>query len=123
MNSKFCDSCNFWLFIREGQGDSSSPMEYYCRNCGNVKKIENMDNIVISSITFGKKKKTVDITKYVNAYTKYDPTLPRAPKEIHCPQCNSNENIVMVRYDEINLKYLFICPSDQCVNHVFENVS
>jgi DNA-directed RNA polymerase subunit M/transcription elongation factor TFIIS len=91
----------------------------YCRNCAYTKKIENVENLTVSKISFKKNESNTDINKYINEYTKFDPSLPRAPNSMHCPKCNANENIVMFRYDEINLKYLYICVSETCNNFVF----
>jgi hypothetical protein len=54
----------------------------------------------------------------INQYTKFDPTLPRI-YNIPCPnkECKSNignsektpTEIIYLRYDDDNLKYLYIC--------------
>ena len=53
----------------------------------------------------------------MNKYTKLDPSLPRM-HNMDCPNpnCNSNKEgnkskpeIVYLRYDDNNLKYLYIC--------------
>jgi DNA-directed RNA polymerase subunit M/transcription elongation factor TFIIS len=49
----------------------------------------------------------------VNKYTKYDPTLPRknnmkCPNE-HCTATESKSDIIYLRYDDENMKYLYIC--------------
>ena len=56
----------------------------------------------------------------INKYTKLDPTLPSI--EMKCPNvsCKTNQgddsndpnkltNIIYMRYDDINLKYVYIC--------------
>jgi aspartate carbamoyltransferase regulatory subunit len=53
----------------------------------------------------------------INPYTKLDPTVPRI-KNIKCPNgsCSTNENssqketdIIYMRYDDLNMKYLYLC--------------
>ena len=51
----------------------------------------------------------------INQYTKLDPTLPRI-YNIQCPnsECGSNKEnekreVVYMRYDDDNLKYVYIC--------------
>ena len=53
----------------------------------------------------------------VNKYTKLDPTLPRI-NTIKCPnpECKSNtkdgekdREVIYMRYDDINMKYVYIC--------------
>jgi aspartate carbamoyltransferase regulatory subunit len=55
----------------------------------------------------------------INKYTKLDPTLPRM-HNIDCPNvgCTTNKEgstekteIVYLRYDDANLKYLYICTT------------
>ena len=51
----------------------------------------------------------------INEYTKLDPTLPRC-NNIPCPNdncvCNTEDkenNVIYIRYDDINLKYMYLC--------------
>ena len=46
----------------------------------------------------------------VNEYTKYDPTLPRI-NNITCinEKCKNNKEIIYIRYDKDNMKYLYLC--------------
>ena len=51
----------------------------------------------------------------INEYTKLDPTLPRI-RNLKCPnpECKFNKEdktaeVIYVRYDDNNLKYLYIC--------------
>ena len=52
---------------------------------------------------------------YINRFTKLDPTLPRMQK-MPCPnkECQTNISsepveIILIRYDNKNLKYLYLC--------------
>ena len=63
-------------------------------------------------------KQNVENTSIIlNKYTKFDPTLPRL-NNIKCPNvdCVTNKednpadpDVVSVRYDNLNVKYLYIC--------------
>ena len=63
-------------------------------------------------------KRSVQKTHHmVNKYTKLDPTLPRI-NNIPCPNpvCESNKDkdavhpeIIYMRYDDINMKYIYTC--------------
>ena len=55
--------------------------------------------------------------KTVNEYTKMDPTLPRIAN-MPCPNANcktnkqgdkSEQDVIYMRYDNSNLKYIYIC--------------
>jgi aspartate carbamoyltransferase regulatory subunit len=56
----------------------------------------------------------------INKYTKLDPTLPRV-NNILCPnpECPTNKDgaereIIYIRYDDVNMKYVYLCTNDSC---------
>jgi len=67
----------------------------------------------------------------VNEYTKLDPTLPRV-KNIPCPNASCitkttdgesktvENDVIYLRYDDANLKYVYICAN---CNTVWKNES
>jgi len=110
----FCNECNnmYYLSISE---DDMNKLIYYCRNCGNINNNLLIDNISISKIYL--KQNEREFSHIINKYTKLDPTLPRINK-IPCPNtlCKTNTDnvpreILYIRYDDINLKYLYLCSS------------
>ena len=109
----FCIECNNMYYIRISD-DDSNKLIYYCRNCGHEDSGLDVDNLMISSVTV--KDSAAEIT-HVNKYTKLDPTLPRI-KDILCPNpgCDTNtkkspREIVYIRYDDINMKYIYLCST------------
>ena len=62
------------------------------------------------------KQKTADHLKYINEFTKLDPTLPRI-NTIKCQnqECVSNKDekveneVIYIRYDDDGMKYSYIC--------------
>jgi len=118
---KFCKNCDNMLYIRLLTEDSNQLI-YYCRNCGNTDDELNKDNICISNTDISSK--DTAYLQDINEYTKLDPTLPRT-SNIKCPNqsCKSNHpsddpsipsknEVIYLRYDEINLNYVYICT--QC---------
>ena len=117
---KFCNECNNMLYIRLLKEDSNKLI-YYCRNCGNSYDEINKDNICVLNTVITSKEKAY--LQDINEYTKLDPTLPRT-LNIKCPNqsCLSNEKsdlgelskneVIYLRYDDINLNYVYICT--QC---------
>ena len=119
---KFCKDCENMLYIRLLSEDSNKLI-YYCRNCGNTYDDIDKDNVCVlnSNINMQDKGYLQDI----NEYTKLDPTLPRT-QNIKCPNqsCPSNHTgddsskltnkneVIYLRYDDINLNYIYICT--QC---------
>ena len=88
-------------------------LTHYCRNCGHVDQ-NNFDNSCILNMQI--KKGEQKYNHIINEYTKLDPTLPRV-YNIKCPNVacktktdpeNFKDEVVYVRYDGTNLKYLYI---------------
>jgi DNA-directed RNA polymerase subunit M/transcription elongation factor TFIIS len=104
--------------------DSDNPniLFYYCRNCGNDEKFLDVEtnDPTESSVCVSKtliQKEQQSFHHIINKYTKLDPTLPRTSK-ILCPnaECKTNKNdekreIIYIRYDDINIKYIYLCSS------------
>ena len=126
----FCKTCENMLYIRLLEEDSNS-LVYYCRNCGESDQLIDKNNICVlnTDIVIREKAYLHDI----NEYTKLDPTLPRT-NNIRCPNqsCPSNfhkdikteeseeseeseketsqkNEVIYLRYDDKNMKYIYIC--------------
>ena len=109
----FCDNCDNMFYIRIN-GDDCNVLEYYCRNCGNTDTNTDAINICI----INKQHDSSNSLEYIlNKYTKLDPTLPRV-NNINCPnhECktntsNADREIIYIRYDNVNMKYLYLCST------------
>ena len=108
----FCNLCSNMYYIRI-DSNNSNKLIYYCRNCGN--EDDMIDNISISKIQI--KKSEQKFSHIINQYTKLDPTLPRINK-IKCPngECSTNTSgeereIIYIRYDDVNMKYIYLCST------------
>lgn len=106
---KFCKSCENMYYV--GTKEDTDDLIYYCRFCGDIDN--NTENVVVLQSQI--KKSEHNFTHIVNPYTKYDPTLPRIRGgAIKCPneQCTDpQKEIIYMRYDDDNLKYLYICTT------------
>ena len=113
-----------------------NELQYYCRNCGNIDNTIAAENICVSKVNVKHTTTQQSFSQVVNKYTKFDPTLPRI-HTIRCPndECPSNKTsssdassasgksgeaaggakkkphneIIYVRYDDTNLKYVYLC--------------
>jgi len=101
-------------YIRVVSNDSNKLI-YYCRNCGNEDTSIINNNITISKTNLNKNEDKY--SHIINEYTKLDPTLPRINK-IKCPNndCETNKSnaereIIYIRYDDINMKYIYLCST------------
>uniref|UniRef100_A0A6C0FGU2 DNA-directed RNA polymerase M/15kDa subunit domain-containing protein n=1 Tax=viral metagenome TaxID=1070528 RepID=A0A6C0FGU2_9ZZZZ len=89
---------------------------YYCRNCGNQdESAEITGSMSVSNIHVNEE--TSSMSHIINKYTKLDPTLPRINR-IPCPnaECATNtagaeREIIYIRYDDTNIKYVYLCST------------
>ena len=111
----FCSKCDNMYHIKISDEDDANKLIYYCRNCGNEDDVLTSENIFVSKTQLSRTEQKYG--NVVNKYTKLDPTLPRI-NTIKCPNpiCNSNKKdeentreVIYLRYDDINMKYVYIC--------------
>jgi hypothetical protein len=95
--------------------ENTNKLIYYCRNCGDEDTTLTVDNVCVSRTNIQKGEQ--NFVNIINKYTKLDPTLPRV-NNILCPNADCDTNIhdkpreiISIRYDEINLKYIYMCSS------------
>ena len=108
----FCNNCSNMYYIRINS-DDPNKLVYYCRNCGNEDKLLAIENVCVSKTQIKKNEKSFN--HIINKYTKFDPTLPRI-NTILCPNpdCATNKDnkereIIYIRYDDTNMKYIYLC--------------
>lgn len=113
---KFCSNCDNMYYIGIDKNDTDKLI-YYCRNCGNIDNTITEEGVCVLDTQFKKNKQKYN--HIINPYTKFDPTLPRI-YNIRCPNnncsTNSTENskpaeVIYMRYDDVNLKYIYICST------------
>jgi DNA-directed RNA polymerase subunit M/transcription elongation factor TFIIS len=102
----------YYIRINE---DDPNKLVYYCRNCGNHDDTLSYHDVNVSKIQI--KKDELSFSHVINEYTKLDPTLPRT-NNILCPnpECDTNtkgndREIIYIRYDDINMKYIYLCST------------
>lgn len=114
---KFCEICDNMYYIGVNSEDQNKLI-YYCRNCKHIDETITNDKLCVLNTQH--KKGEQKFNHIINHYTKLDPTLPRI-YNVKCPntECKTNHavesgtekqtEIIYVRYDDDNLKYLYIC--------------
>ena len=123
----FCTICDNMYYIRI---DTSNPNQlvYYCRKCGNHDSELAVKNVCVSKTQIKKTEQT--FSYIINKYTKLDPTLPRI-NNILCPNtdCATNaaehpakREIIYIRYDDTNMKYVYLCSECDFVWQITDNV-
>ena len=97
--------------------DDTNKLIYYCRNCGNKDTTLSVENVMVLKVQL--KKSEQEFSHIINKYTKMDPTLPRV-SNILCPnaECATNihehdqtREIIYIRYDDTNMKYVYMCST------------
>ena len=112
---KFCVHCSNMLYIKIEESDPNN-ISYYCRNCGHVDSTISEEGVCVMRTQL--RKGGQKFNHIINRYTKLDPTLPRI-YSIRCPNGNcatnvdrvENPEIIYIRYDDENMKYLYLCVS------------
>jgi DNA-directed RNA polymerase subunit M/transcription elongation factor TFIIS len=106
--------------------DDPNKLVYYCRKCGNEDKLLAIENVCVSKTQVKKTEQT--FSHIVNQYTKLDPTLPRI-NSVLCPnpECLTNtedkpREIIYIRYDDANMKYIYLCSECDTIWKTNENV-
>ncbi len=122
----FCTVCDNMYYIRI-DAENTNKLIYYCRNCGNEDDLLTNENTTVSKTQL--KKSEQSFTHIINKYTKLDPTLPRI-NNVLCPNadCSTNHHskkdeekekdienkkreILYIRYDDVNMKYVYLCST------------
>ena len=112
----FCSECQNMYYISIDPNDSNK-LVYYCRNCGNKDSTLSVESVTVSKVQL--KKSEQEFSHIINKYTKLDPTLPRI-NNILCPnpECATNHmdkpeprEIIYIRYDDQNMKYVYLCST------------
>ena len=121
----FCSVCHYYLYLEEREAPVENPVPSkqaaktttnlfrVCRNCGWEEEAASGAVLEIDL-----KEKTSEGYKILlNEFTVHDPTLPHVdtiacPNE-DCPsQQNGQKDVIYIKYDAVNLKFLYICT--QC---------
>jgi DNA-directed RNA polymerase subunit M/transcription elongation factor TFIIS len=96
--------------------NNSNKLIYYCRKCGTEDDLFDIDNVSIVKTDI--KKSEDSFSHIINKYTKLDPSLPRTDK-ILCPNkdCETNtekdskREIIYIRYNDTEMKYVYMCST------------
>lgn len=115
---KFCVNCNNMYYIGINQTNQNN-LVHYCRFCSHVDDTIGKEGVCVLNNQY--KKGEQKFNHIINEYTKLDPTLPRV-YNIRCPNetCKTHETpdtpaeVIYLRYDDDNMKYLYIC--NECDN-------
>ena len=109
---KFCSQCENMYYMSISETDTNKLI-YYCRVCGNTDETLSTEGSCVLTTEF--KQNEQKFSHIINPYTKMDPTLPRI--FMKCPNegCITNKdkpdqpNVIYIRYDDQNLKYVYLC--------------
>ena len=105
---KFCPKCENYLYL----DTKTSTLLRVCRTCGHSEE-DTQGGLAMETIVQERSSESYKIV--VNEFTRLDPTLPHV-KTLPCPlqTCPTNtkgleRDVIIIKYDGVNLKYLYIC--------------
>jgi len=114
MDVSFCTDCDNMLFLY--MDDEKNELYYCCKSCGNKSK-----RVDTTQLVYTNDNDVIDKCEFINnnEYITHDVTLPSITNNsnIKCQNelCDSKEvNIKYIKYDEINMKFLYICNHCGC---------
>jgi len=109
MEVSFCKDCDNMLYLYTKP--DTSELYYVCKACGSNEQMENTSKFI-----YNNNKVPLDKSEIINSnpYITHDVTLPKIHKNknIKCNNelCETEEtNITYIKYDHINMRYLYIC--------------
>lgn len=123
---KFCVNCDNMYYIGVDV-DNPNKITYYCRNCKHKDETITEEGLCVLNTQLRKGEQ--NFSHIVNKYTKMDPTLPRI-YNMKCPNsdCITNKEgtdkpseVIYLRYDDVNLKYVYVCVNCDIVWKTNEN--
>jgi DNA-directed RNA polymerase subunit M/transcription elongation factor TFIIS len=102
------------MYINVAQGAVEGPqLTYLCKNCG-AQETATADGVSRPVLSTDYADDQASFNQYATPYIRYDPTLPRVG-DIVCPNeaCTrppeAPNEVIYVKYDPVNLKYLYHC--------------
>ena len=124
---EFCPSCDYYLYQKAAGAEPLKPfgplvtastlMYRICHNCG-YQVVDKGGGLIMETDLQEKTSEGYKIL--LNEFTKMDPTLPHLDN-IKClnKKCGSNTgtlkaDIIYMKYDPVNLKYLYLCNVSGC---------
>jgi DNA-directed RNA polymerase subunit M/transcription elongation factor TFIIS len=110
-NLRFCPVCENYLYTDVDA--ESLDLFRVCRKCGHKEK-DTKGGLVMEMMIQQQSAEGYKIL--LNEFTRKDPRLPHIRKNITCPNvgCDSNKggkdpDVIYIKYDAVNLLYLYIC--------------
>lgn len=115
---KFCQVCENMLYISISKVDEDvMKLTYSCKHCGFATFADDLgegsgDSSVVLSTDYSDDQTVYK--QFVSPYIANDPTLPRT-SDIACPNggcpkaADAENEVIFVKYDPVNLKYLYHC--------------
>ena len=104
----FCNICVNMLYTKV---DEEKNLVNYCKNCLYEEIVTSTESKLIINSLYDDKN---NFNLHLNKYIKYDPTIPKV-NNITClnSKCSKEKdqdnNILVIKYDNINLKYVYFC--------------
>lgn len=111
---EFCKNCNNMLDVKVNNEEDIPKLTYVCKHCDNVEI--STSNVATQVYEIDVMNDNTSYMQYMMPHLKHDATLPRTDK-IACtnPKCPTTKDeslkqeVIYIKYDKVNLKYLYHC--------------
>jgi DNA-directed RNA polymerase subunit M/transcription elongation factor TFIIS len=110
---EFCEICDNMLYVKS---NAQNMLVKYCKHC-EFEKVETNTKCAIKISKTIYSEDDLLYNQHVNKYLRFDPTLRRI-NDPHiscanetCVQENANKQIIYIKYDSKNMKYLYVCEN------------
>jgi DNA-directed RNA polymerase subunit M/transcription elongation factor TFIIS len=110
---KFCTVCNNLLYMSIDPTDPNHVINK-CHVCDHVEDLAEHESVCVLNTNIKQNEQRFNLM--INEYTKEDPTIPHI-YNVKCPNSGcktnvdnvANTDVMYIRYDDLNLKYLYVC--------------
>ena len=109
---KFCKHCDNMLYIRTTVEEGKDMLVYYCKNCmyTTTETNDNLKRPVFENGTLTRDGEEARFDHFMTESIEHDVTLPRV-RDMPCPNSCKNNEVVYIKYDASNMKFLYFCTS------------
>lgn len=108
MKLHYCPTCDNMLYMR----NDARAVEFHCRHCmfsRQMTREEMLEPVLGGSVATASDAGDAASQQFCNANIKHDVTLPRV-RGVKCPfNAACDGEVVVSRYDNAQLKYVFFC--------------
>lgn len=102
---EFCGKCDNMIYVSLENSGEGYCLKKLCRNCNCTTPSLHCSEPIISTEL---RDDFVNFKQHSHVDIKHDPAMPRLTS-IACPQGCSPNDVMYIKFDQINMKYMYFC--------------